>query len=331
MKRCIKCVMPQVEGHVAFDEGGVCNVCNRFDETKILSKEEKQVGGYEDLIKKINKHKGDGRGKYDCAVGVSGGKDSIMALYIAKNELNLNPLAIFIDNGFSLDEMFHNIKSATDILGIDLVIYKVNKFKEIFKYLLVKKKEVYYCRVCHALLDVYVREVADRYHIKMLIGGYTKGQEFAKSEELFWIFNESDENANSEIEKSPGLKDTLDILNNLALYLYENYSHIAQVNPFQYIDYNEGNILEFLTEKLDFKRPSNSWPKDSTNCSFNFLSQHLAMKYWGYSQHETEVSTLVRKKELTRERALDIIETPIPMEILEEVLQKLDLKYEDII
>lgn len=80
------------------------------------------------------------------------------------------------------------------------MIYKVNRFKEIFKYLLEKKKPVYYCRVCHALLDVYVREVADRYNIKLLMGGYTKGQEFAKSEELFWIFNESDDHANSLIE-----------------------------------------------------------------------------------------------------------------------------------
>jgi hypothetical protein len=176
-----------------------------------------------------------------------------------------------------------------------------------------------------------VREVADRYNIKLLIGGYTKGQEFAKSEELFWIFNESDDHANSLIEASPELRDTLDILNNLALYLYEHYSHIGQVNPFQYIDYQESNILDFLTKHLNFKVPKKSWPKDSTNCLFNFLSQHLAMKYWGYSQHETELSTLVRKKELSRERALDIANTPIPMDIIEEVLNQLDLNYADII
>lgn len=48
------------------------------------------------------------------------------------------------------------------------------------------------------------------------------------------------------------------------------------------------------------------------------------MKYWGYSQHEKELSTLVRKKELSRERALDIANTPIPIEIIEEVLNQLD-------
>jgi 3'-phosphoadenosine 5'-phosphosulfate sulfotransferase (PAPS reductase)/FAD synthetase len=321
--------MPEVEGHIQLDEKGICNICNNFQQAE--TNNDIQNNSYEDLIKKINRFKGDETAKYDCAVGVSGGKDSIMTLHIAKKELNLNPLAIFIDNGFSLDEMYHNIQSATDKLGVDLVVYKANKFKEVFKFLLEMKKPVYYCRVCHALLDIYVREVADKHNIRLLLGGYTKGQEFAKSEELFWIFNESDNNVHNELLKSPQLRDTLSILDNLALYLYENYSHIGQVNPFQYIDYEKDKIIEFLTKEMDFKTPNNSWPKDSTNCAFNFVSQHLAQKYWGYSQHETEESTLIRRNEITRERALGIIETPISMERIEEVLGKIDLKYEDII
>lgn len=331
MKRCTRCVMPEVDGHITFDEKGVCNICNNFDDSKIDVVEQLESGGREELMKRINRFRGDANAKYDCAVGVSGGKDSIMTLYIAKKELNLNPLAIFIDNGYSLSEMYHNIQSATDKLGVDMIVYKVNKPKEIFKYLLKTKKPVYYCRVCHALIDVAVREVADKYDIKLLLGGYTKGQEFAKSEELFWVFNESDKNVHEELSKSPELRDTLDIVDNLALYLYENYSHIGQVNPFQYLDYEKDKIIDFLKKELDFKSPTNSWPKDSTNCTFNFVSQHLAVKHWGYSQHETEESTLIRKNEYTREKALEIVETPIPMETMEEALSKLGLKYEDII
>lgn len=331
MKRCTRCIMPEVEGHVSFDDNGVCNVCNNFDDLKVGVVENKQHGGHEELMKKIERYRGDIDSKYDCAVGVSGGKDSMMTLYIAKKELGLNPLAIFIDNGFSLDEMYHNIKSATDLLGVDLIVYKVNAAKDIFKYLLQTKKPVYYCRVCHALIDVYVREVASKYNIKLLLGGYTKGQEFAKSEELFWIFDESDKNVHNELSKSPELRDTLNILDNLAIYLYENYSHIGQVNPFQYMDYDKEKILQFLIKEMNFKSPNDSWPKGSTNCSFNFVSQHLAVKHWGYSQHETEESTLIRNNEISREKALEIIETPILMEKVEEELAKLGLKYEDVV
>lgn len=46
-------------------------------------------------MKKINRSIGNDKERYDCAIGVSGAKDSIMTLYIAKKELKLNPLAIF--------------------------------------------------------------------------------------------------------------------------------------------------------------------------------------------------------------------------------------------
>lgn len=57
--------------------------------------------------------------KYDCAVSISGGKDSLMVLYIAKKILNLNPLGICIDNGFIREEeLVNNIKNAADVLEI---------------------------------------------------------------------------------------------------------------------------------------------------------------------------------------------------------------------
>ncbi len=71
--------------------------------------------------------------KYNCVVSVSGGKDSIMTLYVAKKILNLNVLAIFIDNGFALPEMYDNLNNATDILNVDMMIFKTSDMIDIFK------------------------------------------------------------------------------------------------------------------------------------------------------------------------------------------------------
>jgi hypothetical protein len=41
------------------------------------------------------------------------------------------------------------------------------------------------------------------------------------------------------------------------------------------------------------------------------VCQKLTVEWFGYSQHEAEISMLVRRGEMTRQRALEIIETPI--------------------
>lgn len=330
--RCNKCIMPEVEGHIEMDEHFACSCCR---ENAVIEKEteaEKEEYGIEVLKKIINDLRKDRpEGKYDCLVGVSGGKDSIMCLYIAKEVLGLNPLAVFIDNGFSIPEMYNNIHNAVNKLNIDFISFRTNDLKGVFKELLLTKKPVYYCRICHEMLDIYLREIAQKYDINILLGGYTKGQGYARTSELYWIYDESDRNTIETLIKKPEYERIADIVSNHAMYLYENFDSISQINPFEYMDYDDKSIIEFLEEEYDFKLPQKSWPKTSTNCLFNYVSQYLAQKNFGYSQHEVELSTLIRNGEMTRERGIDIIETPITREILDEVLQKLNLKYDDVV
>ncbi len=324
--------MPMVEGHITLDENQVCNSCLEDRIFQGQTKTEKDKYGIDALKKIINDIKKERpEQKYDCLVGVSGGKDSIMCLYIAKEVLGLNPLAVFIDNGFGIPEMYENIHHAVDKLNIDFIAFRTNKLKSVFKELLLTKKPVYYCRICHEMLDVYLREIAQKYNINLLLGGYTKGQGYARTSELYWIFEESDKNIIETLIQNPEFEQIANIVSNHAMYLYENFDSINQINPFEYMDYDEKSIIEFLQKEYYFKLPQKSWPKASTNCLFNYVSQFLAQKNFGYSQHEVELSTLIRNGEMTRDRGMEIIETPITKEILDEVLEKLELTYDEVV
>ena len=103
-----------------------------------------------------------------------------MTLYIAKKILGLNPLAVMIDSGFALKEMPKNLENATDILGIDSMIFKMSDIQDVFGLLLRSKKRIYYCRLCHALLDLKIHEIASRFGVNLILGGYTKGQQYIK-------------------------------------------------------------------------------------------------------------------------------------------------------
>lgn len=118
---------------------------------------------------------------------------------------------------------------------------------------------------------------------------------------------------------------------NQQLYFKEHYGAIQQLSPFKFIDWNEGDILTLITEKLKWKMPKRSWPDKSSNCSFNYVSQYLAEQQFGYAQHESELSNLIRSGEINRQRALEIIETPIEGSDLTTPLEKLGLTMKDIL
>ena len=297
--------MPETKGRVDIDENGLCNICRERekDNTKVEKKDEKESLSY--FKKKLLFHTKSSP-KYDCIVSVSGGKDSMMTLYIAKKILNLRVLAVFVDNGFVLPEMYHNVNSASEILGIDLIIYKTNDFFDIFKKCILSKKEVYFCRLCHILLENVVKKICIQNEVKVILGGYTKGQNYIKSNELFWIYEKSDKNVVDIFKDDDKYKELSEIFTNPMAYMNKEYGNILQLSPFRYIDWN------------------------SSNCIFNYVAQYKALDFFGYSQHETELSDLVRSGEMNRDRALEIINTPLKEEHIVSALSKMGLDIKDI-
>jgi hypothetical protein len=321
--------MPETEGHIALDDKGICDICNKH----LLLQQPGPPAvhcGMDELRKKVQDAKKNAGSPHDALVALSGGKDSTMALYVTVKELGLRPLAVFIDNGFCSEAMYSNVRNAAEKLGIDLFIYAPQLIKKLFKHLLLSRSLVYYCRICNALIDYYLRAIALQHGIPLLITGLTKGQEFLKGTELFWIYRTSDANLLRAIAGQPEFKLVAEMFASLALYFHRHFGSITQVAPFHYLVYQEQEILSVLTGELGYTLPKVSWPQGSTNCLFNFVSQSLTVDYFGYSQHEAEISALVRNNEMSRERALEIIETPISDTQIDLALAKLNLSCKDI-
>lgn len=330
IKRCKNCIMPESEEHILINDKGICNICSQEQKNEQSNKKFNNINSEDKiriLIQKVKKFKTGA--KYDCAVALSGGKDSVMALHIAKKILNLNPLAIFIDNGFALPEMYNNVNNVTNILEVDLIQHKCSDMKKLFKIFLESGRHIYYCRPCHILLDYLINDICEKYGIHLVLGGYTKGQNYTNIPELTWIYKESDSNI-IDVLKNTNYENYIEIFKNPVSYFSNHYRNILYVSPFKYLDYNEEKIIKFISEQYNFKLPQHSWPLKSANCSFNFVSQYLAQKFFGYSQHETELSKLIREREITREQALSIC-FPISKTDLFQPLKNLDINIESII
>jgi N-acetyl sugar amidotransferase len=118
-KQCKRCIMDTTVPGIAFDASGECNFCELHDKMdKEFPSGEKGKVILDGLVAKI-KSAGKGK-KYDCVLGISGGRDSSFTLYYAKKVLGLNPIAVHFNDGFGNPIAGENMVRACEKLGVEL-------------------------------------------------------------------------------------------------------------------------------------------------------------------------------------------------------------------
>ena len=93
--------MPDTRPGIKFDSNGVCVACINYAKQKTTNWEQR----FDELKTICDKYRGcNGKG-YDCAIAVSGGKDSHFQTYIMKEVLKMNPvlLSVGISIGLKLE------------------------------------------------------------------------------------------------------------------------------------------------------------------------------------------------------------------------------------
>lgn len=85
MRYCKKCTMPDTRPGITFDAEGVCSACRHYESRKNVDWDArfKEFEAYCDKYRGMN-----GPGGYDCAVAVSGGKDSHFQVWMLKEVMH---------------------------------------------------------------------------------------------------------------------------------------------------------------------------------------------------------------------------------------------------
>ncbi|HPN85266.1 MAG TPA: N-acetyl sugar amidotransferase [Victivallales bacterium] len=118
LKRCCRCVLPETFPGIKFDHEGICQFCRQAETVKNIVKKESRL---EELEKFLSKYRG--KGRYDCMVPFSGGKDSAYALYLCKKKFGMNPLAYNFNNHFQTDAGRSNVEKVLKGLNVDMVSF----------------------------------------------------------------------------------------------------------------------------------------------------------------------------------------------------------------
>ncbi len=321
---CKKCVSDKSIISLKLDKNGICQFC------KIHEEMEKEYplneNSFSNLLKICEKIKLDGKKKkYDCIVGVSGGKDSSYLLYLVKKKLNLRPLAVHYDNGFDSDASVSNILKVCEKLDIDLEtkVADWEKFKSI-------TKAFFKAGVSDpdTPTDVGIfktmYEIAYKENINYVFNGHSFRTEGI--EPLDWTY--MDGLYVKDINKKFG-EGNLKNFDNFVLSDLIKYNFLRGIKtilPLNYIKYEEKEVIETLQKNFDWV---NYGGHHYESLLTKFVVSYYLPNKFGIDRRRTGLSALVRSGQIQRSKALEILERPPILndenELKNYILDKLDL------
>lgn len=286
---------------IKYDEQGVCTFCKIHDELeKKYALNEKSANKLNNLIKKIIK---EGKGKrYDCIVGVSGGRDSTYTLYSAV-KLGLRPLVVHFDNGWNSEFAVLNIKNATKILGLDLYTHVADweEFKDLQRAFLkasVSDAEVPTDWIIFSVLF----NVAAKEKIKYIIHGHSFRTEGTTP--LSWTYMDGRYIKDIHRRFGSGKTKSFPVMN-LSQYLYYTlFRRIHQVRLLYYLNYDEQEIMGLISKELNWKDYGGKHYE--SNYTAFFQGYYLTRKF-NIDKRKLHYSALIRSGQLKRTDALDKI------------------------
>lgn len=124
MKYCKRCTMPDTRPGIVFDDSGVCSACRHYDARKKID----WKGRWKEFETLCDKYRGmNGPEGYDCAIAVSGGKDSHYQVHMLKEVMKMNPILFSVEDNFPMTEAGkHNLKNISEEFGCSIISLKPN-------------------------------------------------------------------------------------------------------------------------------------------------------------------------------------------------------------
>lgn len=114
LRRCTKCILPETMPFIKFDEDGICNYCHHY-------KKRNKPKPKEELFKLVEPYRRPGK-ELDCIVPFSGGRDSCYGLHLIVNELKMKPVTYTYDWGMVTDLARRNISRMCAQMGVENII-----------------------------------------------------------------------------------------------------------------------------------------------------------------------------------------------------------------
>jgi len=318
---------------IHFDSEGVCNFCHTHDKMDAeypIQKEGRKI--LLNLSQKIKKSST--KNKYDCIIGISGGRDSIYTLYYVVTVLKLNPLAIYFNDGFSNPIAGENMEKACKILNVSFekIDADWNESKDIKKaFLRASTPDMGVSTDIGIAAALY--SVAAREGLKFIIIGQSFRTEGIAP--LSWYFMDgkyvrSVHKRHGSIPLKPWKATEpgfhLDIPQ---IFYYSILKGIRTIPVLYYVNYIRSEATETIKKEVGWVNPGAHYFDDL----YQSLIAHVLRVKFNLNRNIFNDSALVRSGQMSREKAIERSKQTIQkiekFSAIETCLHKLEISPEE--
>lgn len=348
MKRCSRCILPESYPRITFDEEGMCNYCR--DSTRFSYRST-------DDLQRILAHFRN-KGKYDCIVALSGGRDSAFVAYYAARKLKLNVLAVTCDNGFMPEQTKANVANTVERLGIDHTYLRYDYVKDHAEGFMSSWTSrpspamiAFLCNGCMTGIRECLTKAAHDNNVSLILGGgggvvgYGGEPEQSFAEKLLSISNSNSKVGRplfllagflTQLARNPSYFQPACLTSFAREFLhrfwYEYDKGLTVLGLFEFITWNEDEVVSTIQDELKWEKPpyrKASWRAD---CKIHFLKDHLYGETLGFTKNDELLSGMIREGMITRECALKRLENDnyLSRRFLTEFLPELGLEVHDL-
>lgn len=310
---CACCVMDTTDEDIVFDEKGVCQRCNEYQQ-RILRWWNYGKGHEEELNKLIKGIKKSGEGKeYDCILGLSGGLDSTYLLHLAVAEWGLRPFVFHVDAGWNLPIAETNIQRICDKLNVELHVQKLD-FEDM------RQMQLAFFKTGHAGLDApqdhafiaQVDKFSEKLGVKYILNGYNICTEIIANP-ASWNKGAgptADKTYIKDVLKRHGGYKTKSFVYTTGLrhkFWLPYVKGVKTVTPLNYISFTKQGMIDTLVEEYGYEPYKQKHFEDLLT---KFIEGWWLPKRFGYDIRKAQLSSLVVTGQMSREEAMEILSKP---------------------
>ncbi len=324
---CASCGLASNYPGVSFDDAGLCNHCQDFNSYRNLAAEYfRSLPELQSHLVELSKPK---RGRYDCMMLLSGGKDSTYALYQIC-AMDLNVFAMTLDNGYISEGAKANIRRSVADLGIEHEFVTTDSMNEIFSDSLNRHSSV--CYGCFKTIYTLAINHAHKLGIPVIVTGLSRGQMF-ETRLTRQVFEQSEfdpESIDREVLEARKvyhrIPDKVTECLDMSLFASDQiFDEINFVDFYRYCDVSMGEMYAFLEQHAPWTRPEDTGR--STNCLINDTGIFVHKQKMGYHNYALPYSWDVRLGHKQRNAALEELNDQIDANRVHEILQ--EISYDD--
>lgn len=315
MKYCKNCVMPDTRPGIIFDAEGVCSACRSYEKRTLIDWNKR----WKELEAICDKYRGCNGDGWDCAIAVSGGKDSHFQVHLMKNILKMNPVLFSVEDNFPMtDAGQHNIKNISEEFGCNIFSLKpdIKTQKKLMRYMFEKYgKPTWYI---DRLIYTYPLHMALKFNTPLLVYGENVSYEYGGTDavETYSAKAQLDNGVASGISDEELINNAGVTKEDLFLTKAPDKDEMAKLDP-MYVSYflpwNSFANYEFA-KKHGFHDLTHEWNRTQHIECFDQVDSraylvHSWLKYpkFGHASATDYASRMIRYGLITREKAIELV------------------------